>query len=586
MKKCKWIALLLLVPLVLTSCADIFRLGFLAGTTPADQYDTYFDGISPLRGEIKMETADLSELNLEYSERELSSDYEKSGAARIVFADGGSTVYGKGAESNGKDVAITSGGTYIVSGSADGALLTVNAPKEEEVQLVLSGLTLTGKGGAAIDIRSAASLLLTLEGKNLLTNSAEGKPSAFDKESEAVILSRVDLCLNGRGSLTVVGNRAHGIASTERLTVLDGELTVSSTEVGLIGEGGVRIGGGELSVEAEEEGILSGAVLGEDSYSDYETIEKKSTGYIYISGGTITVVSTGDAISAESLFVMRDGVLDLTSGIRIEDLGPKEEPEETLPNFWDIFEIASEPEEANDGRAFVVFSDGVCAASDILIFGGTLAINASNHALTSGGSLCVDGGRFYLRAVHEGLCADGAIGISDGILILENSRVGVLGQSVDISGGYLYVGKTNCGVKTNEAFRLSGGVCLVAGAKELPLDFGVATATGGVLAALGNAKMAREFFPTGKQGTILCYFGVQGEKYPLLLCDNAGRVILSLEGKSEYSCAYFSYHELVNGNAYTLMSGGFVSGADKYGFALGAETSVAAEPLAVVTVNS
>ena len=587
MKKYKWLAWLMLVPLVLTSCADILELGgLLTGTTSADIYGEYFEGITPVRGEIQIETADLSTLNLEYSERELSADYEKGKATRIVFADSGSAVYGKGAEGNGKDVTVSVGGTYIVSGSASGALLSVNAPAEEAVHLVLSDLSLAGKGGTAIEIRSAASVLLTLEGKNSISNFAEGKPSAYDKQTDAVILSRADLSVNGSGSLSVVGNRVHGIASTKALTLLDGKLTVSSSEAGLIGEGCVRIGGGELIVKAEEEGILSGAVFGDGFSADYEAVDKTTTGYVYISGGSISVTSTGDAICAASYFVMKDGVLDLTSGVRIEEPSPETEPEETLPDFWDIFEVQPEAEEASDERAFVVFSDGVSAASEALIYGGTLAIKASNHAIYSAGALCIDGGRFYLRAVHDGLCSDASIGISDGILILESTRIGLLGQSVDISGGYLYVKKTNCGVKTGGAFRLSGGVCLVAGAKELPLDFGVGTVTGGVLAALGNAKKAREFFPSGKQGVLLSHFGVQGENYPLLVCDNEGRVILSLEGRGEYSCAYLSHPELVRGNAYTLMSGGFVSSADKYGFAFGAETSIAAEPFAVVTANS
>ena len=587
MKKCKWIALLMLVPLLLSSCADIFNLGFLDETTPADQYNKHFEGISPVRGEIRVEAVDLSGLNLEYTERELSSDYEKDNATRIVFASGGSTVYGKGADSAGKDVTVTAAGTYIVSGSADGALLAVSASSEDAVHLVLSDLSLTGKGGTAIEIRSAGSVLLTLEGESSLSNSTAGKPSAMDKLNDAVLLSRMDFCINGSGSLSVFGNRTHGIASMGTLTVTGGRISVSTTKAGLVGERAVKLGGGEITVRAEEEGVLSGAVLGDTLWSDYEDTDKKPVSYVYVSGGSLAVKSTGDSIRAESLFVMKDGVVDLVSGIRVDEPEVEEQPEETLPSFWDIFELEEASETAADERAFIVYSDGICAASDIQIYGGTLKVDASNHALYSGGTLCVDGGRLHVRAVHEGLCSDAAVGISDGIVILEKSRIGVLGQSVDISGGHLYVGTANSGVKTSGAFRLSGGVCLVAGAKELPLDFGVGVVTGGTMMALGNAKRAREFFPMGKQGVILCYFKAQGEKYPLVLCDNEDRVLLSLESTAAYSCAYISCPSVLRGNAYTLMSGGFVAGTDMYGFAVGAESaSVASEPLAVVTANS
>lgn len=586
MKKIRWMALLLLVPLVLTSCADIFDLGFLLGeSTPADQYDAYFEGITPVRGEVKVEVADISHLDLEYSERELSADYDSGNATRIVFSDGGSTVYGKGAETGGKNVTVTAAGTYIVSGSATGALLTVNVSDEEDVHLVFSGLSLSGEDGRAVDVRSASSVLITLEGANTISDARSGKPSALNSGNDAVIFSRADVAIGGTGSLALVGSRSHGIATLGKLTLTGGKLDVSTAGAGLIGETCVRFGGATVSIEAEKEGVLSDVVFG-TSLTDYESVEKKESGYIYVSGGVLTVVSTGDAVSSKNVFIMKDGVLDLTSGVRIEDFGVEEEPEETLPDFWDIFNFDIEEDEASAARAFVVFSDGVSAGSDLLVYGGTLSINASNHALYSGGTISVDGGRLYLSAVHDGVCADGAVGISDGIVILPKSRVGVLGESVDVSGGYLYVGVTNCGVKTPGAFRLSGGVCLVAGAKELPLDFGVATATGGVLVALGNAKKARDFFPTGEQGALLCYFESQGEAYPLLLCDNTERVLLSLEGKSKYNCAYFSSHELLAGDVYTLMSGGFVVSSDPYGFAMNADTSVAATPLGVVTVGS
>ncbi len=583
MKKCKWLCLFMLVPLVLSSCSDILDLGFLTEMTPAEQYEEYFDGISATRGEIMVETADISNLNLEYSERDLSTDYDGGSATRIVFSDSGSTVYGKGAETDGSDVVISAAGTYIISGSARGALLTVKASEEDEIHLVFSGLSLVGKSGTALDIRSAASVLLTLIGENFLSDFSEYKPSALDKQTGAVILSREALSVNGAGSLSVVGNRSHGIVSQSELILTGGELNVRTTEAGLIGESCVKIGGGELYIEAEEEGVLSGRVL-DESDTKYETPTDEANGYIYISGGHLDITSTGDALRAESILLIEDGVIELTTGVRLDEVQQEEETAETLPSFWDIFEV--EEETAEEERAFTVFSDGLFAASDILIYGGTLAIDASNHAISSGQTICIDGGRLLIHSVHNGLYAESAVGISDGILIFESSRNGIEGKSVDISGGHIYIGETNKGVVTSGALRLSGGVLAVAGAKSLPLDFGVATVTGGVLAALGNASIAREFFPTESQGVILCRFATQNSGYPLALCDKEGQAILSLEGKAEYSLAYLSMPEVKIGDVYTLMSGGFAPRSDRYGFAMGVGAMIGAEPLTVVTANS
>ena len=611
MKRCKRLASLLLVPLVLTSCADILDLGFLTEPAPMEQYEEYFDGITPERGEIAVGTADLSNLDLEYSERELGTDYDVGLATRIVFADSGSTVYGKGAETDGKDVVISAAGTYIVSGSAKGALLTVKASSEDEVRLVLSGLSLSGKSGAAIDVRSAASVLLTLVGENTISDSTEYKPSALDRGNTAVLLSAVPLCVNGLGSLSVAGNRSHGILSRDELVLTGGKLSVHTTKAGIVGEHCVKIGGGELHVVAEEEGILSGVVLDQsNANTNYETPSDKpdsgetgesggavsdgtgelgeTSGYVYISGGFLDVYSTGDAIRAESLILVKDGKLDLVTGIRVDEVEEKEEAEtaETLPNFWDIFNFEETEPEASEERAFEVYSDGLHASSDIIIWGGTLVIDASSHALYSGGTVCVDGGRLLLHSVRDGLHALGSVGVSDGVVILEYSRYGMIGENVHVSGGHIYIGKSVKGVVAKGMLGIWRGVLAVAGSEELPLDFGTAVMTGGTLIALGNADSAREFFPFGSQGMILAHFSSRGEGYPLAICDGEGEFLLSLEGKCPYTVAYISSPDLQKGNVYTVMSGGFAPKADRYGFATAGAQVIGAVPLIVVTANS
>ncbi|MBE6662856.1 MAG: carbohydrate-binding domain-containing protein [Ruminococcaceae bacterium] len=587
MKKWKAFALLLVVPILLTSCGDIFDLGILTDKTIAAKYQEYFEGITPMRGDIKVQTPDLSQLDLAYSERELSAEYDSGSATRIVFSDGGSTVYGKGAESDGKDVTVSASGIYIISGSASGALLTVDATYEDDVHLVLSDLSLEGKSGTALDIRSVGSILLTLTGESTLSDSLEYKPSALNKQTGAVILCQKDLAINGSGSLSVVGYRAHGILSRGALTVTGGNIKIQSSEAAFIGEKCVKIGGGALNIRAEEEGILSGRVLEEEKPSEETEESVQRSGYIYVSGGSLQISSTGDAIHAESLLVIEDGEFELSTGVRMDEILQEQEEEETLPKFWDIFEPSPKEMAAEETeKAVTVFSDGLYAASDILIRGGVLAIDASGRGVFAGEALCIDGGKFKIRAIGNGLCAEGAVGISDGILILETSKIGISGASVDISGAHIYMAETECGVFTRGKLLMSGGVLAVAGATGLPLDFGAAMIEGGVLVALGNGAVAREFFPGRQQGVVLCRFEKQKSGYPLALLDNEGALLLSLEGRREYSLAYFSAPEIKQGRAYTLASGGFAPGSDRYGLAIGGESMIASTSLAVVTANS
>ncbi len=585
MKKYKWLALLLLLPIMLSSCAFLPDMGFLTGSDAGKKYSEYFEGITAVRGEPTVKTVPLSAMNLEYSGRDLGTDYDKSSTTRIVFSDSGSTVFGKGAETSDKDVAITAAGVYILTGTAKSATLTVKADAADDVTLVLSGLSLVGKNGTAIDIRSAGSIRILLEGENVLSDSSEDKPSAVGKTTGGVILSRVSLSIGGSGSLSLTAYRSHGIISEGALTVTGGIYNIYTAMAGLVGEHCVKIGGGTFTIKAEEEGILSADIDKNSAVSDSTSAAPLSMlGYVYVSGGTIGITSTGDAIRAESAMLVSGGVLELTTGVRIDNQPDEDDAAEDFPNIWDIFDFEAVPTEtANVG--FTVFSDGLSAGSDLIITGGTLAFDVSNHALYSAGTVSICGGKLLLEAVHNGIYAENEIGISDGIVIIPKSRTAAEGVNVNISGGYIYIGSCDVGVYAKGYLRITEGILAVAGSTELPLDFEAASVTGGVLVALGNADVAREFFPTGQRGVILTSFAMQGTGYPLSLLDSDGNVILSLEGTGEYSCAYMSAPEIVRGNAYTLATGGYVAQANRYGFAMDVEAPIGAEPLAIVTAD-
>jgi hypothetical protein len=346
----------------------------------------------------------------------------------------------------------------------------------------------------------------------------------------------------------------------------------------------VKIGGGTFNIKAEEEGILSAdvdknsALSGSPSDAPFPMLS-----YVYVSGGTFNITSTGDAIRAENAMLVSGGVLELTTGVRIDDM-PDDDAPETLPDLWDIFDLEAVPSEASN-IGFTVFSDGLSAGSDLIISGGTLAFNVSNHALYSAGTVSVCGGKLLIEALHGGIYAEKEVGISDGIVIIQKSRTAAVGINVNVSGGYVYIGGCQVGVYAKGHLRITEGVLAVAGSTELPLDFETATVTGGVLVALGNADVAREFFPMGERGVILASFAKQGKGYPLALLDSDGNIILSLEGAAEFSCAYISAPDIKRNNVYTLVSGGYIADANRYGFAMNVPAPIGAEPLAIVTAD-
>ena len=60
---------------------------------------------------------------------------------------------------------------------------------------------------------------------------------------------------------------------------------------------------------------------------------------------------------------------------------------------------------------------------------------------------------------------------------------------------------------------------------------------------------------------------------------------LTREGAAEFSCAYISAPDIKRNNVYTLVSGGYIADADRYGFAMNVPAPIGAEPLAIVTAD-
>lgn len=132
--------------------------------------------------------------------------YKESTAVKITLNGSGASVTGSGASAADGAVTITAAGTYVVSGTLDDGQLIVNAGENDKVQIVLNGASIHCEDHAAIYVRQADKVFLTLaEGtENALSDGTDYVLSA-DEESnvDGVIFSKADLTINGGGSLTV-----------------------------------------------------------------------------------------------------------------------------------------------------------------------------------------------------------------------------------------------------------------------------------------------------------------------------------------------------------------------------------------------
>lgn len=236
-----------------------------------------------------------------------STAYDTDGATAFTFTDiaitakdGDYTGYGI----DGTALTIEAAGTYIVSGSCQSGSITVKKGVTG-VTLVLSGLTLTADGTAAIACNKSSGVTIVAQDgtTNILsdteTNNDGSYPDNTNAENAVIKCkdgSQVTLC--GSGSLTVNANGKNGIksgATTDEegeawLVIRDLTLTISAPVNDAINaEASLTILSGDLTIDAGDDAV----------HSDYYL----TVGAAGTDGPTITVNSCNEGLEAADLSI-------------------------------------------------------------------------------------------------------------------------------------------------------------------------------------------------------------------------------------------------------------------------------------------
>ncbi|MDD2214081.1 MAG: carbohydrate-binding domain-containing protein, partial [Oscillospiraceae bacterium] len=232
-------------------------------------------------------------------------DYETEAdsAVNIKLADQASTADGSGVTIDNNTVTITAEGSYHLSGTLTNGQIVVETADTAKVQLILDGVTVSQTGSAAIYIKSADKVFITLaaQSENQLSSSGEFVQTD-DNTVDAAIFAKSDLTLNGSGSLTVTSETGHGIVSKDDLKVTGGSYSVTAAGQGLSGKDSVRIADGTFKLNTQKDGIHA------------ENSDDSSLGYVYIKAGEFTIAAEGDGISASSELMIENGDFDISAG--------------------------------------------------------------------------------------------------------------------------------------------------------------------------------------------------------------------------------------------------------------------------------
>lgn len=335
------------------------------------------------------------------------SDYEIT--AEIRLEDGAAVIEGSGAVQEGGGVTITAPGTYLLSGTLKDGQIVVDAADDDEVTLLLNGVSLTCETNAPIFVRNASRVWLTLaeDTENYVSDGAEYVLEEGEDEPDAAIFSKEDLVINGSGGLTVTGLYGHGIRSKDELVITGGNIAVTAAKEGIKGKDSLAISGGNLLVTSGEDGLQA----------NNDTDEGK--GFIVIAGGSFVIEAGNDGIQAETALALRDGEFAIACG-----------------NGYNG---------AVDGE---ISAKGLKAGGYLQIDGGSYSLNTADDAAHCNGAIVINGGDLTVYTGDDGVHADETLTVNGGRILINQSAEGLEAALVTINDGEIWVTASDDGINS------------------------------------------------------------------------------------------------------------------------------------------
>ena len=305
-------------------------------------------------------TASIREEEM-FSDRDKEIGYDDSRAVHIALKDQQTESDSNLVEIEGNTVTIKEEGTYLLSGTLSNGQVVVDAENTDKIQLVLKGVNINCDTSAALYVKQADKVFLTLDSgtKNSLSNK-EDFVAVDDNNVDGVIFSKDDLTVNGEGTLTIQAAYGHGIVSKDDLVFTGGNYQIQAAKQAVSGKESVRIASGTFQLKAGKDGIHA------------EDDEDETLGFVYIAGGDITIEDSYEGIEGRKI--------DITGG------------NITLKASDDGLNAAG----GNDSSGMMrnpMEADENCY---IHISGGIVNIDAEGDGIDSNGSLLISGGEIYV----------------------------------------------------------------------------------------------------------------------------------------------------------------------------------------------
>lgn len=192
-----------------------------------------------------------------FTDKDYDTSYDEKSASTVTLSGTSATVSGEGVAVSDSTVTISKSGTYVISGQSDGVQIKIAAEKTDDVHIVLNGVTMTN------------------------TNAA--------------LFSKVDLTINGKGTLNVDGKKNNAIKANDTLHITGGTYNITAVGDAFNVNDELNITGTTMTIDAKEDGVK------------VDNDEDTSVGTMYLSDNTITVTAGDDGIHASGDLVIDSG---------------------------------------------------------------------------------------------------------------------------------------------------------------------------------------------------------------------------------------------------------------------------------------
>ena len=495
---------------------------------------------------------------------------------KVSFNGSSASVTGATADftvaTDGAGVTITNNGSeaviYELSGASTDGYFKLYSTRKQEI--LLNGLTLTNKKGAAINNQSHKRTFVVVKGTNTLADGASYTLTPSDEDEKAAFFSEGQLVFSGDGTLTVNATGKAGITSDDyvRFMAAPTVKVTSSAGHGVRGKESIIVSDGTVDVN------VSGT--GKKGFS--------SDTLVYIGGGVTTIKTTGSAgevdgeltgvagIKADLRFEMVDGVLNVTStgtgakGISGDNVayfkGGTVTVDVTGANYGTSSSGGFGPggggwggpgggQGSSSSSDNSVASKGVKFDGNLYISGGKITVKSAKHeAIEAKGVIQVTGGEVYAYSSDDAINAGGDFTIDGGAVYAQST-----GNDALDANGNLYI-------KSGVVYSLgSGGAELAVDAnseaqKKLYLTGGTVIAVGGLES---GASLSQSCWSAGtvKANTAYALYDKDGKVLGAFKTPSTGNLTLVLSAPSLNSV---KYGVTVSGGT-TLFNGAYTDGA-------------------------